>query len=271
MSEHVPGPAVLIPDDEIFVRMNSVERWQHGLLIAAFIILMLTGLPLMSDEIGLLRRLAGRGGARALNGILHRAAALLLVADLAWHSLYTVLTERGRRNIRDKLPRLQDVRDAVALIGYNSGLAAFLLRHGYLRRFFDRHPYWRFEKSPEFGRFSFVEKFEYWSLVWGSAVMIITGVFMWDPGLSLRLFPLWLHQIFVVTHGYEAILAFLAILLWHMYNVHLKPAVFPMSRVWLDGGITGADLRRFHPLEYRRILEERERTFQVSPSRRQPI
>jgi hypothetical protein len=56
-----------------------------------------------------------------------------------------------------------------------------------------------------------------------------------------------------------------------MYNVHLKPAVFPMSRIWLDGGITGADLRRFHPFEYRRILEERERASLEPPPRRQPV
>lgn len=259
MNELVPGPAVLIPDDEVFVRMNRTERWQHALLIAAFIVLMVTGLPLMSDEIGLVRGLAGRGGARALNRVLHRAAALLLIGDLAWHFLYTVLTARGRRNVRDKAPRRQDVRDAVALLGYNSGLAAVLRRRGLFRRFFDRHPFWRFERSPEFDRFSFAEKFEYWSLVWGSAVMIVTGVFMWSPGMSLRLFPLWFHQVFVVIHGYEAVLAFLAILVWHMYNAHLKPGVFPMSRIWLGGGISGADLKRFHPLEYRRILEERER------------
>ncbi len=261
MTEPTMDPAVLIPDDEVFVRMNRAERWQHGLLVSSFIVLMLTGLPLLSGEVGLIRLLVGRGGAHTLRGVLHRAAALVLIADLAWHLLYTVLTERGRRNIRDKAPRWQDVKDAFALIAFNSGLAAFLRRRGLLRRFFEKHPTLRFDSRPEFGRYSFVEKFEYWSLLWGSVIMIVTGFFMWGPGMSLRLFPLWLHQVFVVIHGYEAILAFLAILIWHMYTVHLNPEVFPMSRVWLDGGIAGADLRRFHPLEYRRILAERERLF----------
>ncbi len=261
MSEIAVNPAVLIPDDEIFVRMAPAERWQHGLLAASFVLLMVTGLPLMSGEAGLIRLLTGRAGAHALRGILHRAAAVVLISDLVWHALYTLLTERGRRNFRERLPRLKDVQDAFATIGHNAGLAGFFLRRGLSRRFFERRPFWRFEKRPEFGRYSFVEKFEYWSLIWGSAVMILTGFFMWGPGLSLRLFPLWLHQVFVVVHGYEAILAFLAILVWHMYTVHLNPEVFPMNRVWLDGGITGADLRRRHPLEYRRILEERERLY----------
>jgi cytochrome b subunit of formate dehydrogenase len=261
MDEKIVNPAALIPDDEVFVRMTPTERWQHGLLAASFILLIVTGLPLMSGEVPVVRLVVGRGGAPALRGILHRAAALVLIADLSWHVLYTLLTERGRRNLRDKAPRWQDVKDALSTVGHNSGLAAFLRRHGLFRRFFERHAYWRFEARPEFGRYSFVEKFEYWSLLWGSTVMIATGFFMWATGLSLRLFPLWLHQVFVVIHGYEAILAFLAILIWHMYTVHLNPEVFPMSRVWLDGKMTGADLRRFHPLEYRRILEDREHLF----------
>lgn len=261
MDEKIVNPAALIPDDEIFVRMTRTERWQHGLLVASFVLLIVTGLPLMSGEVGVIRLISGRGAAHALRGILHRAAAVVLMADLVWHVLYTFLTVRGRRNLRDRAPRTNDIKDALATVGHNAGLAAFLIRRGLFRRFFERHPYWRFEAGPEFDRYSFVEKFEYWSLIWGSAVMILTGLLMWRPGLSLRLFPLWLHQVFVVIHGYEAILAFLAILIWHMYTVHLNPEVFPMSRVWLDGRMTGADLRRFHPLEYRRILEERELLF----------
>lgn len=261
MNEPTVDPAVLIPDDEVFIRMNRAERWQHGLLAASFILLLVTGLPLMSGEVGVIRLIAGRGAAHALRGILHRAGAVVLIADLVWHALYTLLTERGRRNFREKLPRFRDIKDVFATIGHNSDLSGFLMRRGLFRRFFERHPYWRFDKRPEFGRYGFVEKFEYWSLLWGSTVMILTGFCMWDSGLSLRLFPLRVHQVFVVIHGYEAILALLAIIIWHMYTVHLKPGVFPMSGVWLDGRITGADLRRFHPLEYRRVLEERERLF----------
>jgi cytochrome b subunit of formate dehydrogenase len=261
MDEITFDPAALVPDDEIFVRMTLAERWQHGLLAASFILLVFTGLPLMSGDIGAIRFIAGHSGALVLRGILHRAAAVVLIADLVWHVLYTFLTERGWRNFRDRAPRASDIKDALATVGHNAGLSDFLRRRGLFRRFFERHPYWRFERTPEFGRYSFVEKFEYWSLLWGSAVMIVTGLFMWHPDLSLRLFPLWLHQVFVVIHGYEAILAFLAILIWHMYTVHLNPEVFPMSRVWLDGGMSGADLRRFHPLEYRRIIDERERLF----------
>lgn len=221
MTEPVPG--ILIHDEETFVRMTRTERWQHLLLASSFAVLLVTGLPV----------LLGLGAGHAWRGFLHRGAALVLIGDLVWHALYTVLTERGRRNFRDKMPRRQDVRDAFA-------------------------PFRRRGPRPEFGRFGIAEKLEYWSFLWGSVIMIVTGLLMWAPNTSLRLFPLAVHQAFVVVHGYEAILALLAVLIWHMYTVHLKPGVFPMSRVWLDGLITGADLKRFHPLEYRRISQDRE-------------
>jgi len=262
MSGMTQEPSVLIPDDEVFVRMTGAERWQHAILALSFIALMLTGLPSLAGEAGLIRLVFGRGGANAVRGILHRGAALALVADLAWHFLYTLLTARGRRNLKDKAFRRQDARDALAFFGSNLGFASFLRRRGFFPRFFERRPFWRLDRRPEFGRYSFIQKFEYWSLVGGSAVMIATGFFIWAPGLSLRLFPLWLHQVFVVIHGYEAVLAFAAVFVWHMYTAHLAPGLFPMSRVWLDGRISGADLRRFHPLEYRRVLEERERESQ---------
>jgi cytochrome b subunit of formate dehydrogenase len=87
--------------------------------------------------------------------------------------------------------------------------------------------------------------------------MIFTGFFLWAKNLSFGLFPLWVYDIFKIVHSYEAILAFLAIIIWHLYNVHLNPEVFPMSRVWINGQITGDELRRLHPLEYRALLVRR--------------
>jgi cytochrome b subunit of formate dehydrogenase len=139
-----------------------------------------------------------------------------------------------------------------------------LHKRGIGKSFFAKHPAWLFEKEPEFGRYNFIEKFEYWAVAWGSFIMILSGFFMWKVELSLGLFPLWVHDIFVIVHGYEAMLAFLAVIIWHMYNVHLNPEVFPMSKIWINGKITGHELRTLHPLEYRKILEERKRTLQES-------
>jgi formate dehydrogenase subunit gamma len=225
----------LIRDDEIFLRMNLAERVQHILLIVSFSVLTATGLPLMFYELRIFKSIFGFAKAFYVRGILHRVAAVVLIVDIVIHLGYTILTRRGRDNFKEMMPGLKDAVDALALFGYNVGLSGWLYRKGFLKAFFDRHPFWRFAKPPEYGRYNFIEKLEYLAVGWGSFVMIISGFFMWNVGLSLKLFPLWVHDIFVIAHGYEAMLAFLAIIIWHMYNVHLNPEVFPMSKIWING------------------------------------
>jgi formate dehydrogenase subunit gamma len=256
----------LIRDDEVFLRMNLTERIQHILLVVSFTLLALTGLPLMFYELRIFKSIFSFENAFAFRGLVHRVAAVILIVDIGWHFAYTLLTERGRDNFREMVPRPKDALDAVTLFGYNVGLSRWLHRKGIFKAFFDRHPFWKFERPPAYGRYNFIEKLEYFSVAWGSLVMILSGFFMWNVELSLRIFPLWVHDIFVIAHGYEAMLAFLAIIIWHMYNVHLNPEVFPMSKVWLNGKITGHELRTLHPLEYRKILAERRDALGVRPT-----
>jgi cytochrome b subunit of formate dehydrogenase len=231
MSRPETDLATVVRDDEVFVRMSRADRWRHIVLLVSFGVLALTGFPLLAREIGLVRLVFGGS---AWRGLVHRAAAIVFIADILWYLLPLVLTAQGRRERRARALGFRDLKDAVAFFNLRSG-------------------------SPEFGRYSFVEKLDFWALLAGSAVMIITGLFMTFPDLSLRLFPLWFHRVLVVVHGYEAVLAVVAIVIGHMYAAHFRSGVFPMSRVWLDGKMTGADLRRFHPLEYREIGEERKR------------
>ncbi|UCC41599.1 MAG: cytochrome b/b6 domain-containing protein [Candidatus Aminicenantes bacterium] len=252
------GDNALIRDDEIFLRMNLTERIQHFILIVTFFILIITGLPLIFYEIKFLKGIFSLQRSFYLRGILHRVAAVALIFNLAWHLFYTLFTSRGWNNFKDMIPKLKDFKDAFEIFWHHLGLTRFLYRRGILKKFFTTRPYWLFEKPPKYGRYNFIEKFEYWAVGWGSVVMIVSGFFMWNVELSLSLFPLWVHDIFIVVHGYEAILAFLAVIIWHMYNVHLNPEVFPMSKVWLNGKITGKELRILHPLEYQKILAERK-------------
>lgn len=258
MNEALP-PSPLIRDEEVFLRMNRSERIQHFLLIITFVVLILTGLPLVLTNLKIFRVLFGFEKAFYIRGLLHRIMAVTMIVNIFWHAAYTVLTHRGRSNFKEMMPRFKDARDAFETFGHNIGLTPFLRKHGIFKAFFDKHPYWLFLKEPEFGRYNFIEKFEYIGVAWGSFVMIISGFFMWNVELSLKLFPLWVHDIFIIVHGYEAILAFLTIIIWHMYNVHLNPEVFPMSKIWLDGKITGHALRTLHPLEYKKIAAERQK------------
>ena len=85
--------------------------------------------------------------------------------------------------------------------------------------------------TPQFDRFNFIEKFEYLALAWGSVVMIATGLVLWFQDQAMVMLPKWTLDVAKVIHSYEALLAFLAIIIWHFYHVHLNPEVFPMSRV----------------------------------------
>ena len=234
MSRPTADSPALVRDDEVFERMSRTDRWRHMVLFLSFAVLALTGFPPLAREIGLVRLVFGSGGGPAWRGVVHRAAAAVFIADIVWYLLPLFLTAGGRQERRARSLGVRDLKDAAAFFNPRS-------------------------RRPEFGRYGFVEKLDFWAVLGGSAVMIVTGFFMMFPDLSLRLFPLWLHRVFVVIHGYEAVLAVVAVFIGHMYAAHFRPGVFPMSRVWLDGKIAGADLRRFHPLEYRDILEERER------------
>jgi len=248
----------LVRDGEIFIRMSLSERIQHIIIIITFFVLIVTGLPLFFYEVKFFKSIFYTEQSFYVRGIFHRIAAVSMTLNLIWHILYTLFTSRGRKNFKEIVPKFKDFKDAFEIFWHHVGLTRFLYKRGTFKEFFAAHPYWLFEKPPLYGRYNFIEKFEYWAVGWGSFIMIVTGFFMWNVELSLSLFPLWVHDIFIILHGYEAILAFLAVIIWHMYNVHLNPEVFPMSKVWLTGTITGKELRVLHPLEYQELLEERK-------------
>jgi len=155
---------------------------------------------------------------------------------------YVIVSRHGNSDFRKIIPTPQDAFDALNLFLYNLGVRS---------------------EKPKFGKFNFIEKFEYWALVWGIFVMALTGLLLWFQEAAIALFPIWVLDIIRIVHGFEAILAFLAIIIWHMYNVHLNPEVFPMSKVWITGKISKEDLKSHHPLEYEDILQKRREDLEI--------
>ncbi|NLH77846.1 MAG: cytochrome b/b6 domain-containing protein [Acidobacteria bacterium] len=211
MSRVPPAPHPLVPDGEVFVRMDRSERLQHILVILSFTALAASGLPLLA-------RPAPATAARLV--AIHHASAAIFVVALAWHVLRALLTVRGRATLRERVPRGCDLRGPA-------------------------------------GRYRFVDKLDYWGFLAGSAVMAVTGIVMVIPGPALELVSPAVFRAVVAVHGGEAVLAVVVVLTWHAYASHLRPGVFPMSRVWLDGRVTGAELRRDHPGEYAALVESR--------------
>jgi len=219
-----------------FLRFTKAERIQHIFLMISFTLLILTGMPLLIPKVVAVKKLFFFSGSFALRGLLHRFAAIILIGLSIYHTLYILFTDRGHEDLKAIVPKLQDLRNFIADVKYKLGLQG---------------------EKPRWGRFTLYEKFEYWAVVWGSIVMITTGFMLWFEEATMAVFPKWVLDVVTAIHSYEAILAFLAIIIWHMYNVHLNPDVFPMSKVWLTGRITGKEMLEHHPLEYEEMMRQR--------------
>ena len=104
----------------------------------------------------------------------------------------------------------------------------------------------RSEKRVKFGRYDYMQKAEYWALVWGTIVMVLTGLVLWFPTLTARFLPGILIPASQTIHYYEAWLATLAILVWHFFFVILHPEEYPMSWTWLTGKMTKEAAKEHH-------------------------
>jgi formate dehydrogenase gamma subunit len=214
--------------------MTAFERIQHGLLAVSFIVLVYTGFALTYPESWLFRGFVALEQGFSLRGWIHRVAAVVMCAACLLHLVY-LPSRRGRRFLLDMLPRLADVREAAQQAAYLVGLRT---------------------EPARFDRFSYIEKAEYWSLIWGSVIMIVTGFALWLETTTLRLLPLWALDVATYIHFYEALLATLAIAVWHFYYVIFNPDVYPVNWTWFTGTISEAMLRHEHPREYDRLREQ---------------
>lgn len=207
-------------------RMRTDEVWMHAALASSFTVLAITGFALVYEQTWFATWLFGWEGGFAMRGIIHRVAAVLFVATIVWHLVFLVGIRRGRDFFVDMLPRPRDFRFFFQQIAYN-------LR---LRR-----------DEPEAGRFTYVEKAEYWALVWGAVVMVISGFALWFDDWLIGVLPRGSIEVAWVVHFWEAWLATLAIVVWHFYATIFKPEVYPMNPSWLTGTMPVEQYREEHP------------------------
>jgi len=212
-------------------RMSAPQRWQHLILLASFIILVLTGFALKFPNSWLAEVLAMSEKVRSIT---HRVAGVILISAGIYHIFYLAASREGRRLITDITPRPKDAFDALGAMRYYLGWS---------------------KVKPAFGRFSYAEKAEYWAMVWGTALMAITGVMMWANVSTGNLLARWWVDIATAIHFYEAILATLAIVVWHFYQVFFDPDVYPMNWAWWDGQMPVENYRHEHELDTEALAE----------------
>jgi cytochrome b subunit of formate dehydrogenase len=196
------------------VRMLPFERVQHAVLAVSFLTLVWTGFALKYPDQFWARPLLLMEGTRSMRSLIHRVAAAIFIAVSLTHLVSLIVSRRLRRHWKEMLPTMNDPREALSNFAYNLGLG-------------DIPP----GRSPH----SYVEKAEYWAVVWGAVVMIATGVLLWANNLVMRLLPkVWL-DVATSIHFYEALLATLAIVVWHFYSIIFDPDVYPLNTAFLTG------------------------------------
>ncbi len=211
-----------------YQRFTRTERVEHLVLMLSFIVLALTGLP--QKYVG--NRWA-EGLIAAMGGIemvrqMHHIAAVVLMLEVIFHIVAAGYRFFVLRRPASILPQFKDVKDWLGDIRYNLGLS---------------------QQRPQMDRYTYVEKIEYWAVVWGTLIMAITGFMMWNPITTTRFLPGDFIPAAKAAHGGEAILAVLSILTWHVYHVHLKR----FNKSMFTGKVTEEEMRHEHPLELTRI------------------
>ncbi len=200
-------------------RINKFERISHIVLFITFVLLVITGFALKFPESFWAKAIYSIGLTELVRKITHRVSGVLMVVDMIVFGFYTVLFKRGRGILFEILPKKRDFTDFF-------GTIIFLLK-GNKRKL-----------QPRYGVFNFGEKFEFWALIWGTVIMLISGIILWFPKLIPDNWPSWVFSIASIVHYFEAILATLAIIIWHFFFVIFHPDEYPMNTSWLTGYIT---------------------------------
>jgi cytochrome b subunit of formate dehydrogenase len=213
---------------EQYPRFRLMARIEHIVLLVSFTVLAITGLPQKWPTAGWAQSMIGAMGGIETTRLIHHYAAVILVLGSLYHvftSAYRLFVKRERMRI---MFRAKDARDLYDWVRYNLGLI---------------------KEHPKMPKFNFGEKFEYWAVVWGTAVMAITGFMLWNPIAVTSVLPGQFIPAAKAAHGGEAILAVTSIILWHLYNVLVKHRNFSI----FTGKLPRKQMEEEHALELERL------------------
>jgi len=222
-----------------YFRLNLYHRILHGMVIVSFLGLALTGLPLKYSQTGWGQALSHALGGPFTTGYLHRFFAVITFLYFALHLGYVARLVIARRPGifwgRDSMvPQPRDLAQMTQHMRYFVGLGP--------RPRFDRWAYW--------------EKFDYWAVFWGIAIIGSSGLLLWFPTFFSRYLPGWVFNMAIIVHSDEALLAVGFIFTIHFFNTHMRPEKFPMDPVIFTGRLSEEEFQHDHPAEYERLKRE---------------
>ena len=196
------------------LRMLPFERIQHAVLALSFLTLVWTGFALKYPDQWWARPLLLLEGAHSMRSLIHRVAAAVFIGISVTHLISLMASRKLRDHWKEMLPNINDPREALSGFAYNLGLGS---------------------TPPVRSPHSYIEKAEYWAVVWGAIVMIASGSLLWANNLAMKLLPKAWLDISTSVHFYEALLATLAIVVWHFYSIIFDPEVYPLNTAFLTG------------------------------------
>lgn len=206
------------------LRFPLPYRIEHWTFMLTFTTLGITGLVQKYVSSSISKSIIGALGGIENTRTIHHIAATLMMIEVVYHLgilLFRLYVKRYRPVM---LPSIYDIRAGIQALLYNLGLA---------------------KTRPQQGRYTFEEKLEYWAVVWGTVVMVLTGFMMWNPIATAKFLPGQFIPAAKAAHGNEALLAVLAIILWHMYHVLVRT----LNKSMFTGYISEKEMIEEHPLE----------------------
>lgn len=216
-------------DDKItYTRFDISQRIEHIVFLLSFTLLGFTGLiqkfsaSQISDAM-----ILGLGGIEKVRLIHHYSAIVMMIVS-GYHVLALAYKVFVLRVSWSMLPVIEDIQHVIQDVSYYIGLRK---HRGY------------------YGRYNYAEKMEYLAVVWGTVIMGITGFMMWNPISTTHLLPGDFIPAAKAAHGAEAILAVLAIIIWHFYHVHVKQ----LNKSMFTGKLTRTEMMHEHPAELAQI------------------
>ncbi|MEJ2720214.1 MAG: cytochrome c3 family protein [bacterium] len=233
-----PGPRHYIR------RFTPAQRLTHLFVIISFMLLALTGMLLKFSGMPWAHALAGLLGGVRNAGIIHRTAAVITFSYFLFHIASLI-----RLKIKRKVSWRNLLFGEISMMFNKKDLRDFV---GTLKWFLGRGP------RPEYGRWTYWEKFDYFAVFWGVAVIGISGLMLWFPEFFTRFMPGWLINVATIIHSDEALLAVGFIFTIHFFNTHLRPEAFPMDTVVFTGVVPLEEYKTDRPWEYMRLIESRE-------------
>ena len=243
-------------DHRIYRRFTRQQSILHIMMVVSFVGLAITGMTLKFSYLGWAQWLSSLLGGFESAGYIHRFCAIITGTYFATH-IYSLFKMKKNENLRWRdllfgpntmLPTKTDIKEV----------------WGTLKWFIGMGP------RPEYGRWTYWEKFDYFAVFWGVFIIGATGLMLWFPEFFTHLLPGWMINVATIVHSDEALLATAFIFTVHFFNTHFRPDRFPMDTVIFTGRMTVDELKEDRPREYQELVEsgklEEHLTFPLPPT-----